>query len=172
MDKIDTIFIGKNVKSLREAIALSQHDFSLLLEISKRSVANIESGEKNIDVELLRKVKSLFFMYSRDQLCNDKIEIPHNLKEQLIKHFKDVKPEVVILLNKMPSIVYAIKFKLLRSDFIDQYRETNEIKKFFERFGWEFEGTSITNALTRMPDLIESKRHISKGNTNVYKKRL
>lgn len=171
MDKIDTIFIGKNVKMLREAIALSQHDFSLLLEISKRSIANIESGKKNIDVELLRKIKSVFFMYSRDQLCNDFIKITNDLKEQIIKHFKNSKPELAILLAKTPTIVYAIKFKLLQSEFFDDFRETNEIKKYFEKFGWEYAGTSITNALTRMPELVESKRHENKGNTNLYRKR-
>lgn len=171
MNKIDTKFIGINVRALREALGLSQHHFALLLDISSRSVPNIESGEKNIDVEILGKIKNVFFMYSRDELCNGKIEITSNLREQIVTHFRELKPEISTLLSKDPTIVFAIKFKLLKSDFLEQYRETNEIKKYFEKLGWNYKGPSITNALTRMPDLIETKKHENKANTNLYKKK-
>lgn len=171
MDKIDTKFIGINVRALREATGLSQHDFALLVEISIRSVPNIESGEKNIDVEILRKIKNVFFMYSRDQLCNGKIEISDNLNEQLIRHFKKSKPELAALLDRTPKIVYAIKYNLLKGEFLNDFKETNEIRKYFEDQGWSFKGTSITNALTRMDDLIEVKRHSDKKNTNLYRKK-
>jgi hypothetical protein len=75
------------------------------------------------------------------------------------------------ILNCSPEIVYAIEFKLLKSDFIDQPKEISQIKSFFERFGWKYSGTSISNALKRMPDLIEIRQHETKKNTNIYLKK-
>jgi transcriptional regulator with XRE-family HTH domain len=120
---------------LREALGLSQHHFALLVEISSRSVPNIESGEKNIDVEILRKIKNVFFMTAVINYVMAKIEINDNLNEQLIKQFKKSKPELAALLAKTPKIVYAIKYNLLRSKFLNDFKETNEIRKYFEDQG-------------------------------------
>ncbi len=166
MVKFDKEIIGKNLKQLRNASGLSQHTLSYLVDISKRTIANVESGKTSYDLELLDKLLS-FFNYELETIRRKDIEIPIDFRERLIKHHKTNKA-LSNLLNEPPSIVYAIVFKLLRSDFINQPREINQIKSFFERFGWTYKGTSISNALKRMPDLIEIRKHENKANTNVY----
>ena len=94
------------------------------------------------------------------------------MKEKLIEIHKKDKPDLINLLSKKPLIVYAIKYELLETDFIQSPKEINEIKNFFqEKYGWDFIGSSISNALKRMPELIEIKSHVSKKNTNVYLKK-
>jgi hypothetical protein len=75
------------------------------------------------------------------------------------------------VLIQTPEIVYAIRYKLLKGDFLNKPKEIREVKGFFEGFGWTYKGPSISNALKRMPELIQIKKHESKGNTNVYLKK-
>lgn len=164
--------IGLNLKLLRESIGLSQHDFSSLVDISKRSIANIESGISNIDLTQINKLLSFYTMYTINDLSNNDLKILPKMKEKLIEVHKKDKPDLINLLSKKPLIVYAIKYELLETDFIQSPKEINEIKNFFlEKYGWDFIGSSISNALKRMPELIEIKPHVSKKNTNVYLKR-
>jgi hypothetical protein len=128
---------------------------------------NIESGNTGYNLNLLENIIS-FSTYPLSELSEKDFAPPTDLREKLIEKYEgDLKYSI---LSKKPTIVYAIKYKLLRSNFIDEFKETNEIKKFFEQFGWSFEGPSITNALMRMPKIIEIKRHESKGSTNLYRK--
>lgn len=161
--------IGKNVKTIRKLLALSQLQFSIITGISKPSVINIESGNAGYNLNLLEKL-ILFSNYSLSELSSESFKADPSIRDQLIELYK--KDPNYSVLNKKPSIVYAIKYKLLQNEFINQYRETNEIKKFFEKFGWHFDGPSISNALSRMPEFIEIKKHGSKRNTNLYRKKI
>lgn len=164
--------IGTNVKLLRESIGLSQHDFSTLVDISKRSIANIESGRSNIDLNQINKLLSFYLMYSINDLSDKDLKVYPDIKEKLIAIHRKEKPDLINLLSKTPHIVYAVKYKLLTSDFLKAPKEINEIKNFFlEKYGWDFIGSSISNALKRMPNLIEIKPHANKKNTNVYVKK-
>ncbi|MEJ7780657.1 MAG: helix-turn-helix domain-containing protein [Daejeonella sp.] len=162
-------FIGGNIKILREASGLSQHDFSTLVDISKRSIANIEAGKTSHNLDLLDKILDLFD-YKLEDIRRSEIKVPINFRERLIEYHKG-NPNNVTLLKKQPNIVFAVKFKLLQSPFIDDPKEINEIKSFFEQLGWVYRGTSISNALKRMPGEIQIRRHQHKGNTNVYSKK-
>ena len=169
MAQFDRQILGKNIKLLREGAGLSQHDFSTLVDISKRSLANIEAGRTSTNLDLLDKILSIF-NYEIEEICKKKIEIPIDFRETLIKLHKK-NHSLTKLLDQQPNIVYAIKFKLLKSDFVDQPKEISHIKSFFKQFEWSYKGTSISNALKRMPDFIEIRRHETKGNTNVYLRR-
>jgi transcriptional regulator with XRE-family HTH domain len=150
---------------MRKCLDLSQLNFALLTGISKPSVINIESGKTDYSLGLLEKITQ-FADCSLTDLSSNHFVPDVNLREKLAKKYeKDTRYEI---LQRKPSIVYAIQFKLLKSDFLDSYRETNEITHYFETHGWLFKGTSITNALSRMSDLIEVKPHASKNNTNLY----
>jgi len=60
---------------------------------------------------------------------------------------------------------------MLSTNFLNTPKETNEIKRFFSDTGWEFKGNSISNALKRMPSLIEIRANPIKKNTNIYSKK-
>ncbi len=169
MAQFDRTIIGKNIKSLREAAGLSQLDFSHLVEISRRSIANIEAGLGGNNLDHLDRIFSFFHVKINDSLKKE-IQIPLNFRENLIANHRNNKP-LLILLGKQPNIAYAIKYKLLKSDFLDIPKEVNEIKLFFEQYGWQYLGTSISNGLKRESDKILITEHPSKKSTNVYSKK-
>lgn len=166
MAKSDKKNISKNLKLLRNAAGLSQHDFSSLVDISKRTIANVESGKTSHNLDVLEKILT-FFNYEFEDIRIKEIEIPIDFRERLINYHSKNK-HLSNLLNHPPTIVYAIEFKLLKSEFIDHPKEISQIKYFFQKFGWTYNGTSISNALKRRPDLIEIRKHESKRNTNIY----
>lgn len=169
MAKFDKQTIGTNIKILRESLGLSQVDFSHLVEVSPGTITNLEYGRGANNLETLGKILT-FFNIEMDYLINQPISVSANFRESIINQHKKNK-ELVNLLHRQPTIVYAIKYNLLKSDFLDKTREIGEVKAFFEKSGWVFLGTSISNALKRMPDLIEIRKHETKKNTNVYLKR-
>lgn len=160
--------IGKNIKSLRETLGLSQIQFAIVTGISRASIVNIESGKTGYNVNLLDNVLS-FSNYSMEELSRQNLIISNDLRDELIAFHKE-SLDVSGILNEKPTIVYAIKYKLLKSEFLENPREINDIKAFFKKFGWEFQGTSIQNALKRMPNSILIYRHKTKKNTFVYLK--
>lgn len=170
MEKSDKELIGRNIKLLRNAAGLSQHDLSTLIDISKRTIANIESGKTRHSLDVLDEILS-FFNCNLEDIRSKEIILPIDFRERLISYHSTNKT-LSNLLTKSPTIVYAIEFKLLKSDFIDQPKEISQIKSFFQKLGWTYKGTSISNALRRRPDLIEIRKHESKGNTNVYLRRV
>lgn len=110
--------IGKNVKSIRKLLNLSQLDFSIITGISKPSVINIESGNTWYNLDLLEKIIS-FSTYSLSELSKSDFAPEIDIREKLIeKYKKDLNYSSI--LNKKPAIVYTIKFKLLQSDFINR----------------------------------------------------
>lgn len=168
MAQFDRKIIGENIKALREASGLSQQDFSHLVEISRRSIANIEAGNGGNNLDLLDRM-STFFNVKISDILKKEINVPLNFREYLISYHKNNEP-LFILLSKQPNISYAIKYKLLRSNFLDTPREVNEIRSFFEQCGWKYLGTSISNALRREGTNILIRVHDVKKSTNVYLK--
>ena len=53
---MNTSIIGNNIKRLRLATGLSQHNFGIMIGISKRTIASLEGGQKNIDMEIVLKL--------------------------------------------------------------------------------------------------------------------
>jgi transcriptional regulator with XRE-family HTH domain len=169
MAKFDRRLIGDNIRLLREAMGISQLNFSHLIDISLRTIANIEAGIGTGNLNTLERILT-FFNLEVDNLVNHQVHIPLDFREKIIERHKSNK-ELLNLLLRKPTIVYAIKYKLLKSDFLNTAREINEVKAYFERFGWSFLGTSISNALKRMPDQINIEPHPSKKGTSVYSKK-
>lgn len=166
--EISRKIIARNVKHLRFAIGLSQLKFANLVGLSKPTIINIEGAKRSYTLDLLDKI-SEFSGYSLSELSRDGFQPNENIREVLAERYRG--NTAYIALDEKPEIVYAIRQKLLKSDFLADPKEIKEIKKYFEGLGWYFKGTSISNSLKRMSDLIESKKHETKKNTNVYRKR-
>ncbi|RZK01458.1 MAG: XRE family transcriptional regulator [Flavobacterium sp.] len=147
MNRIDKAILGKNVKALREAVGLSQHDFSALLEISKRSLASIELGSTNTTLDLISNISS-FFGLSIDELTNTELKIKNKFRDTIIE-FHSGNNKYLAILNKRPNLTFAINYELLKSNFLEKPREVNEVKSFLAKLGWNYLGTSISNALKR-----------------------
>lgn len=158
--------IGRNVKKLREALNLSQLDFSSLIRLSRATLINIEAGKKAYSIDLIDEVAA-FAHISAEDLLKENMDIPADKRESLITAYKG-NPLISPILDRTPTIPYAIKYKLLVSDFLLVPREINEIRHFFLDYGWDFKGTSLQNALKRMSDEIVIKKHPTKAGTHTY----
>ncbi|MFC5282021.1 helix-turn-helix domain-containing protein [Pedobacter alpinus] len=170
MSNLNRTVIGLNIKKLREKLGLTQLEFSIVTTIGIRTIANIEAGDGKFSIDTLSKILE-FFNVDTSFINNEEMVIADNFRERLIEYHTDKKSDCLGILTKKPKIVYAIKNELLSSDLLNKPREIHEIQSFFNSLGWEFIGSSITNALIRMSDLIETRKHKSKGNTNVYLKK-
>jgi transcriptional regulator with XRE-family HTH domain len=167
MSKLNYINIGNNLKKLRTATDLSQHDLSTLISISKRSIANIELGNENLSVSKLNILVD-FFNLSSVELSDENLLIDNNLRDKLLDHHKTTHPEYTKSLTKTPGIVYAIDYKLLPSNFLKEPKQIREIKTYFAGLGWDFKSSSITNALLRKPEQIKSKKLSGAKDINLY----
>jgi transcriptional regulator with XRE-family HTH domain len=159
--------IGRNVRKIREASGLSQIKFAMLTGLSRASVVNIESGDKGYNINLLDRI-STFSNYKVEQICSADFKVPKNLREILVNHHRADLSNYATL-SETPTLVYAINYYLLESSFFESPREINEIKLFFERLGWKYLGTSIQNALKRMPDKVFIEEHKFKMRTYTYR---
>lgn len=170
MSHLNRQLIGVNIKKIREFLGLSQLEFSIVTTIAIRTIANIEEGKGKFGIETLSKILE-FFNTDTTFLNQQNMIIPENFGENLIEYHTNNRSENLGILTKKPKIVFAVKNYLIPSDLLDTPREIYEIQSFFASLGWEFIGSSISNALIRMPKLIEVRKHESKGNTNVYMKK-
>lgn len=169
MSTFSRSILGTNIKNLRLNLGLSQLKFGEITGLSKPTIINIESGKKDYSLGMIDKIAS-FSGYSLSDLANNNFSPDFDIREKLLKKYQ--KDTYFTILNTRPEIVYAIKYKMLTTDFLENPKEINEIKNFFSKqYGWDFIGTSISNALKRMPDLIDIQPHSTKRNTNVYLKK-
>lgn len=170
MENLIAVLSG-NVTELRDALGLSQQDFALLVNISRTTLGNMESGRANFKISSLEGILN-FTSITLEDLSKSSFEPPKNLREKLVEKFRS-DLSVSVILNKEPSIPYCIKYKLLKTSFLDTPRETRQIVEFFEnKFGWIFKGNSLHAALKRMSDVIEIFPHPSKHATNLYSKKI
>jgi len=168
MAEVSTAIVGKNIKSIRESIGLSQKDFSILVSISRASLIKIEAGSTGYRLNLLDGIID-FTKFSLSELSKMNFSVPDYYREKLLKIYgEDVTAGVI--LSQQPTLVYCIKYSLLNSQFLNEPKEIRQITKFFANKGWAFSGNSIQIALKRMPNVIVIKKHESKGNTNTYSK--
>ncbi|MCW3120132.1 MAG: helix-turn-helix protein [Chitinophagaceae bacterium] len=170
MTEIDPQKIARNLKKLRDALDLSQDSLATLLGISESTVSNIETCKRDISLKTFGVLEAFFYMYSSDELGKTEIEIVENLREKMAEHFKEILPHYVNLLETTPSIVFAIKYKLLAGDYIKNFKEMNKITEFFKTLGWDFDGPSVHNALKRKPQWVEVRKHPTKRGTFEYRK--
>lgn len=162
---------GQNVKALRKAAGLTKPHLADLLEISTSTLDAIERGVAEISSKSLVKLTSFFYMYTMDDIYKTEIVIDHDLRAKMAKIFSKSKPELSVHLEKRPTIVFAIDHKLLKTDFLDTFRTNDEIRQFFVKCGWDFNSSSITNALKRKSAVIEVKKHPEDYNVNLYRRK-
>jgi len=169
MSKKARSIIGNNVRQIRKALGLSLLDFSILCELSKASIVNIEAGRNGYNLNLLDNIVS-FTRFSLKELSDESFKPGASLRDNLIKHYKSNHQFFAILSSK-PNIVYAIKHKILGGTFLDQPKEIKEIKAYLDGFGWDYKNVSISVALKRMDSLIDIQLHPTKKGTSIYSRK-
>ena len=156
MSRLNVINIGINLQRLRKATDLSQDELSTLIPISKRSIAKIEKRDPKVSASKLNILYD-FFNLSQDEFSAEDLKIDKGLRKLLAIHHQEIHPEYLKLLTRTPRIVYAIDFYLLPSNLLKEPMEVKKIREyFFEKFGWDFPSSSLSNALQRKSDQFQT----------------
>lgn len=171
MPKINQEILGENLRASREALPLTREQLADMLQISVGSIVSLEGGLRSTTFRIQNLILD-FFGYTFDKVGYEKLEIPFNFREIIIERHSGNKA-FSVLLTKVPTIPFAIQYKLLKGNFLDSPKETQQIKKFFDDLGWVWEGTAIATALSRSQNKgIVIKGVPGKGRTFQYGKEL
>ena len=159
-----------NIIEVRDATVLSQEHFSLLCEFSRTTLTNIENGHSLPSLTTLNKI-SHFTTVGVDKLSKKKYIPPLDLRERLQKKYIDDLSKSV-LLEGTPSVPYILKYRLLRTTFLDKPRVRKEILEHIkEKYGWSINPNTLTTNLLRMENLLEIVPNPDHNKGYVYKKK-
>ena len=169
MSKLARVIIGNNVRKIRSALGLSLLNFSILCELSKASIVNIETGKSGYNLNLLDNIVN-FTKCSLSDLSDENFSPKSDLRDELLEKYKK-NDAFYALLNQKPNLSHTIEHKLLSSDFLDTPKEIREIKDYLIDFGLVYNRASISIALKRERDKIKIEPHPIKKGTFVYSKK-
>lgn len=159
-----------NIIEVRDATGLSQEHFSLLCEFSRTTLTNIENGKSLPSVTTLNKI-SQFTTVGIDKLAKRSYIPPLDLREKLQKKYAgDLSKSV--LLEGTPSVPYILKYRLLRTNFLNEFRVRKEILEYIEKkYGWSVNPNTLTTNLKRMEELLVIKPNPEHNKGYVYRKK-
>ena len=130
MSKLSRDIIGKNVRAIRKKMGISLLNFSMLTDLSKATIVNIETGKNGYNLNIIDKIIS-FTKVSLKELSDEKFEPADNLRETLLELY--LKNDLFYsILNKKPEIIYAINNKILIGDFLEDPKEIREIRSYLK----------------------------------------
>jgi len=169
MSKLTRVIIGNNVRKIRKGLGLSLLNFSILCELSKASIVNIEAAKSGYNLNLLENIVN-FTKFSVSKLSDEEFTLKNNLRDELLEIYKG-NDTFYALLNQKPNLSHTIEQKLLKSNFLDTPKEVREIRDYLSGLGLTYNRASISIALKRMYDMIKAEPHPSKKGTFVYSKK-
>ncbi len=162
--------LSKNLAELLDATGLSDEDFALLCELSRGTISNIKNGKSTGTVKTLNKIVN-FTQTGVEKLNKPGFIPPLDLRERLQKKYRNDISKSVIL-SKVPSVPYIIKFRILKTQFLNDFKERNQIIRYIkDSYGWDVNPNTISTNLKRLEKLLIIKENPDKDIGNVYKKR-
>lgn len=168
--KLTIEVLRPNIIEVRDATGLSQEHFSLLCEFSRTTLTNIENGKALPSVTTLNKISN-FTTIGIEKLTKKNYRPPLDLRERLQKKYADDLSKSV-LLEGTPSVPYILKYRLLRTDFLNEFRVRKEILDFIEvKYGWSINPNTLTTNLMRLDNLLAIKPNPDHNKGYVYKKK-
>ncbi|MEN5380632.1 hypothetical protein [Sphingobacterium kitahiroshimense] len=173
MTSIDKKIITKNILKLIDSNGIDDKDFANLIEKSTRTLARIRKEKALFNIDAIN-IASSFFNKTLIELNSPKIQIEKDSRNILKQTHKD-NVAYYSLIEKRPSITYAITFYLLKNEeFCSKGMIVDKIKKLFESFGWNYSSSYISNSMMRNSTQIYiSGTKIVDGNVvNIYKAKI
>ncbi|KKX46663.1 hypothetical protein L950_0230660 [Sphingobacterium sp. IITKGP-BTPF85] len=170
---IDRKIITKNILKLIDSNGINDTDFANLIDKSTRTLARIRKEKALFNIEDIN-IASSFFNKTLIEFNSPEIAIEGNSRNILKQIHKD-NVAYYSLLEKRPSITYAITFYLLKNEqFCSAGMIVEKIKNFFESFGWYYSSSYISSAMVRNSEYVSvSGTEIIDGNkVNVYKAKI
>ncbi len=170
MTSINRKVITENIIKLIDSNGIEDNDFANLIEKSTRTLSRIRNGHQLFNIDAIN-VASSFFDKSLIQLNKQNMVIEADSRNKL-KHMHKSNVAYSSLLEKRPSITYAITYHLLNNkEFCSTGMIVYKIKKFFESLGWNYSSSYISNAMARNSEyVVVAGTAIVDGNkVNIYK---
>lgn len=170
MTSINRKIITENILKLIDGNGIEDSDFANLIEKSTRTLSRIRKGQSLFNIDAIN-IASSFFDKSLIKLNEPDIVIEIDSRNNLKQIHKN-NVAYFSLLEKRPSITYAITYHLLNNkEFCSTGMIVDKIKKFFESLGWNYSSSYISSSMTRNSKYIAvAGTEIVDGNeVNVYK---
>lgn len=171
MKNLNRLLVTQNILKLIDYSGITDIDFANLLEKSVRTIKRIREQHSLFTIDDINKSAS-FFQIDILTMNNIKIEFEENFRHKLLaKHKKHTAYSSI--LEKKPSISYAIKYYLLKEQKIKVGLTVHQIKEYFSALKWDYSSSYISTAMVRNKDLIEiSYTKIVNGKKiNVYRQK-
>jgi len=159
--------IRKNIFKLVENTGLTEIAFANLLDLSEKQIRLIKNGSANFSIDDINKICD-FFKIPFSSIIKKEVKLDRMLRDKLISKHKN-NPEYRGILEKRPSITYAIEYELLfNHTFKTKGLGIAEIKKALEDRGWEFPSGYISTAMARSGDKIKRLPHPKREGWFIY----
>lgn len=159
--------IRNNIWKLLDYSGLTDSSFAILLGVSDKTVKRIRKGEAEFGIEEINKACD-FFKKSLTSINSKEVEVDRLFRDRLINQHKG-NTEYTAILEKRPSITYAINFELFANkEFKTKGLDVNEIVRLFESRNWNFSSSYISLAMTRNAEKIKRLPHPKRKGWYVY----
>ncbi|GAA4178558.1 hypothetical protein [Sphingobacterium ginsenosidimutans] len=170
MTSINRKVITENILKLIDSNGIEDNDFANLIEKSTRTLSRIRKGQSLFDIDAIN-VASPFFDKSLIELNKQYMVIEVDSRNKLKQIHKN-NVAYSSLLEKRPSITYAITYHLLNNkEFCSTGMIVDKIKRLFESLGWNYSSSYISSSMRRNSKYITvAGTAIVDGNeVNIYK---
>ncbi|GAA0884566.1 hypothetical protein GCM10009120_31640 [Sphingobacterium siyangense subsp. cladoniae] len=170
MTSINRKVITENILKLIDSNGIEDSDFANLIEKSTRTLSRIRKGQSLFNIDAIN-IASSFFDKSLIELNEPDIVIEIGSRNKLKQIHKN-NVAYFSLLEKRPSITYAISYHLLNNkEFCSTGMIVDKIKKFFESLGWTYSSSYISSSMTRNNKYIAvaGTEMVDGNEVNVYK---
>ncbi|WP_286857510.1 MULTISPECIES: hypothetical protein [Sphingobacterium] len=170
MTSINRKVITENILKLIDSNGIEDNDFAHLIEKSTRTLSRIRKGQSLFNIDAIN-VASSFFDKSLIELNKQNIVIEADSRSTLKRIHKN-NVAYSSLLEKRPSITYAITYHLLNNkEFCSTGMIVDKIKKLFESLGWNYSSSYISSSMRRNSKYIAvaGTMMVDGNEVNVYK---
>lgn len=154
MANLNKELIRDNIFKLLDYSGLTDLVFANLLNISEKQIRLIKSGLAEFSIDDINKACD-FFRKPFASINHKEIEVDRMFRDKLISQHKN-NAEYSTILEKRPSITYAINFELIYNEkFRTKGLGIGKIRELFETRGWKFSSGYISTAMVRNADRIK-----------------
>lgn len=166
MSEFNASILAQNVRNHIEASGLSREDVANLSEVSPGTLKNIEKGkvrsrDKNLDGVL--NLLCLDYKIATRRL----IKVPLFYRDRLRKaHAK--KENFKTLLDKDPSIGFALEYYLIPSGELKDPKKIGDIRDYFLKLEWDWQTTLISGAIGKNKNRLNIKTKSIEGSKKGY----
>lgn len=172
MNKTHEEIAGRKLKEIRDALLLSRKRVKDAIGIPIATLERIENGELPYPISWLNSLCD-FYVINKEEIYNEHKPIPDwkTLRRRILSHSKE-KPNAIKALNSNPYPKKAIVHRVLKTDFLDEYKDADKVLLHFKtRYGLTFEYTTLRNSLAGLSrDGVLEQRKLGSQKTEFKRK--